>query len=126
MDGPLSGGPSVRSVRAFRLATVDQVTAGTVETMALTLGDLQDVIDRTYGTRDRERGVPATVAWLAEEVGELAQAVRKGTKEQQIEEFADVIAWVATLANQMDVDLDAAMARYATGCPKCGQLPCRC
>ena len=94
--------------------------------MALTLGDLQDVIDRTYGTRDRVRGVPATVAWLAEEVGELAQAVRKGTKEQQIEEFADVIAWVATLANQMDVDLDAALTRYETGCPKCEQLPCRC
>ena len=114
MDGPLESGPSVR------------FPAGTVDTMALTLGNLQDVIDRTYGTRDRARGVPATVAWLAEEVGELAQAVRKGTKEQQIEEFADVIAWVATLANQMDVDLDAAMARYATGCPKCGQLPCRC
>ena len=114
VDGPLSGGPSVR------------FPAGTVDTMALTLGNLQDVIDRTYGTRDRARGVPATVAWLAEEVGELAQAVRKGTKEQQIEEFADVIAWVATLANQMDVDLDAAMARYATGCPKCEQLPCRC
>ena len=94
--------------------------------MALTLGQLQDVIDRTYGTRDRSRGIPATVAWLAEEVGELAQAVRKGTTEQQIAEFADVIAWVATLANQLDVDLDAALERYAHGCPKCAALPCAC
>ena len=44
--------------------------------------ELQDVIERTYGERDRERGVSATVAWLAEEIGELAQAVRKGTHEQ--------------------------------------------
>ena len=65
------------------------------------LAHLQAVIDRTFGDRDRARGVPATVAWLCEEVGELAQAVRKGTVEQQRHEFADVIAWVATLANQM-------------------------
>src|SRR5207344_2808013 len=69
---------------------------------------LQDVIERTYGDRDRARGVSATVAWLCEEVGELAQAVRKGTPEQQAHEFGDVLAWVVTLANQMGADLDAA------------------
>jgi len=94
--------------------------------MALTLGQLQDVIDRTYGTRDRSRGVPATVAWLAEEVGELAQAVRKGSVDQQLHEFADVIAWVATLANQMDIDLTEALERYAHGCPRCHEIPCSC
>jgi NTP pyrophosphatase (non-canonical NTP hydrolase) len=87
---------------------------------------LQDVIERTYGGRDRVRGVPATVAWLCEEVGELAQAVRKGTAEQQAHEFADVLAWVATLANQMDIDLTAAIQRYADGCPRCQTLPCTC
>jgi NTP pyrophosphatase (non-canonical NTP hydrolase) len=92
----------------------------------VTLAELQDVIERTYGSRDRARGVPPTVAWLCEEVGELAQAVRKGSKAAQIEEFADVLAWVATLANQMGVDLDAAIARYATGCPRCGAIPCTC
>jgi NTP pyrophosphatase (non-canonical NTP hydrolase) len=92
----------------------------------MTLAELQDVIERTYGNRDRARGVPATVAWLCEEVGELAQAVRKHSTERQVEEFADVLAWVATLANQVGVDLDAALARYATGCPRCGSLPCRC
>jgi NTP pyrophosphatase (non-canonical NTP hydrolase) len=90
------------------------------------LAALQDVIERTYGERDRARGVPSTVAWLAEELGELAQAVRKGTPEQQAHEFADVRAWVASLANQMDVDLSAAIARYASGCPRCAAIPCAC
>jgi NTP pyrophosphatase (non-canonical NTP hydrolase) len=90
------------------------------------LAELQDVIERTFGERDRARGVPASVAWLAEEVGELAQAVRKGSSEQQVHEFADVIAWVATLANQMGVDLTAAIERYAGGCPRCRTIPCAC
>jgi len=90
------------------------------------LGQLQHVIERTYGARDRARPISATVAWLAEEVGELAQAVRKGTPEQRRHEFADVIAWVATLANQVGVDLDDALERYAVGCPKCAALPCSC
>jgi NTP pyrophosphatase (non-canonical NTP hydrolase) len=90
------------------------------------LAALQDVIERTYGDRDRARGVPATVAWLTEELGELAQAVRKGTHDEQVEEFADVLAWVATLANQVGVDLNAALDRYARGCPKCVALPCVC
>ena len=90
------------------------------------LATLQDVIERTYGERDRERGVPSTVAWLAEEVGELAQAVRKGTQAQREHEFADVLAWVASLANQMAGDLTAAAQRYAPGCPRCAAIPCAC
>jgi NTP pyrophosphatase (non-canonical NTP hydrolase) len=90
------------------------------------LARLQAVIEETYGERDRARGVSATVAWLAEEIGELAQAVRKGTHEQQVHEFGDVVAWVATLANQMGVDLTAAVQRFADGCPGCGHVPCRC
>ncbi|MFZ9627933.1 MAG: MazG nucleotide pyrophosphohydrolase domain-containing protein, partial [Ilumatobacteraceae bacterium] len=90
------------------------------------LRELQDVIERTYGDRDRARGTAATVAWLAEEIGELAQAVRKGSHEQQVHEFGDVVAWVATLANQMGVDLTDAVERYAAGCPRCAALPCAC
>ena len=90
------------------------------------LRELQAVIEQTFGDRDRDRGVPASVAWLAEEVGELAQAVRKGTHEQRVHEFADVIAWVATLANQLGVDLTEAVERYARGCPRCGSIPCAC
>lgn len=88
--------------------------------------EFQRVIERTYGSRDRERGVPATVAWLCEEVGELAQAVRKGSPDRQVHEFGDVVAWVASLANQMGISLDEAIARYANGCPRCGAMPCAC
>ena len=90
------------------------------------LRELQDVIERTFGERDRARGTSATVAWLAEEIGELAQAVRKGTRDQQVHEFGDVIAWVATLANQMGIDLTDAIERYRNGCPRCAALPCTC
>ena len=90
------------------------------------LAELQGVIERTFGDRDRARGVPASVAWLAEEVGELAQAIRKGTHDQQVHEFGDVIAWVATLANQMGIDLAEAVQRYADGCPRCVAIPCAC
>lgn len=90
------------------------------------IDEFQDVIARTYGDRDRERGVPATVAWLCEELGELAQAVRKGTEDQQRHELSDVLAWLASLAHQLDLSLDDAAARYADGCPRCGSSPCAC
>lgn len=83
-------------------------------------------IEAVYGTRDRSRGVPATVAWLAEELGELAQAVRKGTLDQQHHELGDVLAWLASLANQLGLSFDEAVARYADGCPRCGAIPCGC
>jgi NTP pyrophosphatase (non-canonical NTP hydrolase) len=88
--------------------------------------ELQNLIERTYGERDRARGVPSTVAWLAEEIGELAQAVRKGSQDDQMHEFSDVLAWLASLANQMNIDLATAIERYATGCPRCGTIPCGC
>ncbi|HUE59471.1 MAG TPA: MazG nucleotide pyrophosphohydrolase domain-containing protein [Acidimicrobiales bacterium] len=79
-----------------------------------------------YGDRDNDRGTAATIAWLTEEVGELARAVRKGNKGEQLHELSDVLAWVASLANQLGLSLDDAAARYAKGCPKCSASPCRC
>jgi len=90
------------------------------------LDALQQLIAETYGTRDEERGVPATIAWLTEELGELAQAVRKGSPEEQLHELGDVLAWLASLAVQLDLSLDEAVARYADGCPRCGDRPCAC
>ncbi len=90
------------------------------------LDDFQRLIDATFGERDRARGVPSSVAWLAEEVGELAQAVRKGSHDQQVHEFADVLAWLTSLANQVGVNLSEATQRYAAGCPRCGSIPCSC
>jgi len=90
------------------------------------LGELQRQMQATYGDRDRARGVPATVAWLAEEVGELAKAARKGTREQRLHELGDAVAWLASLANQLGLSLDEAVGRYADGCPRCGAIPCAC
>ncbi len=81
------------------------------------LAEVQRLMDELYGATDRERGVPSTVAWLCEELGELAQAVRKGTREQQVHEFGDVLAWLASLANQLDISLEEAMSRYVTNPP---------
>lgn len=86
----------------------------------------QELIEATYGARDRARGQAATVAWLAEEVGELAKAARKGTVDEQLHELGDVIAWVASLANQLGLSVTDAVARYANGCPRCASTPCAC
>lgn len=77
----------------------------------------QHLMDDLYGEADRERGVPATVAWLCEELGELAQAVRKGTREQQLHELGDVLAWLASLAGQLGLSLEEAASRYVTDPP---------
>lgn len=81
------------------------------------LAEVQTLMDRLYGADDRERGIPATVAWLCEELGELAQAVRKGTSAQQLHELGDVLAWLASLANQLGLSLDDAIARYVDNPP---------
>jgi NTP pyrophosphatase (non-canonical NTP hydrolase) len=88
--------------------------------------DFQTLMQQTYGERDSARGTPATIAWLTEELGELARAVRKGTTDEQLHELSDVLAWLASLANQLGLSLDAAAGRYVGGCPKCGSVPCAC
>lgn len=89
-------------------------------------GELQKLMEATYGERDRARGVPEGIAWLAEEVGEFAQAARKGTREQQLHELGDVVAWLASIANQLGLSMDEAVGRYAHGCPVCASTPCEC
>ncbi|MCU0309852.1 MAG: pyrophosphohydrolase [Acidimicrobiales bacterium] len=81
------------------------------------LDELQDLMATLYGDADAARGIPSTVAWLCEEVGELAQAVRKGTPDQQLHELGDVLAWVASLANQLGLSLSDAADRYVTDPP---------
>ena len=90
------------------------------------LADFQKLMDDLYGEADTARGIPSTVAWLCEEMGELAQAVRKGTTDEQLHELGDVLAWLASLASQLGLSLDAAAQRYAAGCPRCRALPCEC
>lgn len=93
----------------------------------MTLDDLQQFIERMYSAKDRKRGSPGTFMWLSEEIGELAAAIMEGTQEEKEAEFADVIAWLVTLANVEGVNLTAAIkAKYGDGCPGCGKLVCTC
>jgi NTP pyrophosphatase (non-canonical NTP hydrolase) len=86
----------------------------------------QELIAKTYLEKDRARGAPAAFMWFMEEVGELATALREGTQEEKAGEFADVYAWLMTLANLADVDMEKALQKYAKGCCGCGTVPCSC
>jgi NTP pyrophosphatase (non-canonical NTP hydrolase) len=93
----------------------------------MTLRQLQDRVRDLYGEKDARRGVEGTFMWFAEEVGELAAALRGGTHDERVLEFADVLAWLVTLANCSNVDLEEAVARkYGGGCPGCRSAPCTC
>ncbi|MHB1423754.1 MAG: MazG nucleotide pyrophosphohydrolase domain-containing protein [Gemmataceae bacterium] len=97
------------------------------ESMALTLAQLQQIIRNTYDAKDRCRGVEGTFMWFMEEVGELSAALRSGSDAERAAEFADVLAWLATLANIVGVDLESAVqAKYGGGCPGCRRSPCVC
>lgn len=93
----------------------------------LSIADLQRHIRHMYFEKDAARGVDGTFMWLMEEVGELASALRGNDQQNLAEEFADVIAWLATIANVAEVDLNAALqAKYGRGCPGCSRLVCEC
>jgi NTP pyrophosphatase (non-canonical NTP hydrolase) len=97
-----------------------------VDSGAVNISELQDTLRRTYLHRDRARGTDGTFRWMVEEVGELARALRDRDRAALEHEFGDVLAWLGSLANLTDVDLERAAARYAGGCPRCGSLPCAC
>jgi NTP pyrophosphatase (non-canonical NTP hydrolase) len=93
----------------------------------ITLRGLQRRIRDLYGAKDAARGDAGTFLWLTEEFGELASALRAGSDQELALEMADVLAWLATLANIRGVDLeDAVRRKYGRGCPDCGQTPCTC
>jgi NTP pyrophosphatase (non-canonical NTP hydrolase) len=93
----------------------------------MNLADLQATLQAAYGHKDQARGVDGTFMYLMEEVGELAEALREPDKHDLEGEFADCVAWLASLANVAGVDLTAAVARkYGAGCTRCGQTPCVC
>ena len=114
----------------------------------VSIGQFQSLIKTMYFEKDDARGIPATFLWLTEEIGELASALREtehaqelanGNADQKLqadfaakhnnlcEEFADVFAWLATIANIAQVDLNEALfAKYGSGCPGCGEFACEC
>ena len=82
---------------------------------------------RLYFHRDSERGAAGTYEWLTDEVKELGEALEARDRKELQEEFADVIAWLASLANVTGIDLEqAALEKYDNKCPKCGHAPCEC
>lgn len=89
--------------------------------------EFQEMMRRLYFHRDFQRGAKGTYDWLVDEVRELGNALESGDKEELKKEFADVIAWLASLANVTNVDLEkAALNKYANKCPKCQHSPCQC
>jgi NTP pyrophosphatase (non-canonical NTP hydrolase) len=93
----------------------------------VSLADFQQLIRRMYHEKDVARGVEGTFMWLMEEVGELATALRNGSHEERVGEFADVLAWLTTIANVVGVDLtQAVLQKYGAGCPGCGRFVCTC
>ena len=94
---------------------------------AVSLAEFQQLIRDMYLRKDVQRGVDGTFMWLMEEIGELASALRHGSHEDRVGEFADVLAWLTTIANVVGVDLTEAVVRkYGSGCPGCGQFVCTC
>ena len=89
--------------------------------------DFQQQIRRMYFDKDVERGVDGTFMWLMEEVGELASALRGDDRQNLKEEFADVLAWLTTIANVAGIDLAEALRdKYGHGCPGCKRWECTC
>jgi len=78
----------------------------------LTIQQFQKFIRKHYYARDSQRGTGGTFLWFMEEVGELASALAGGDQNDKAEEFADVLAWLCTLANINDVDLAQAVEKY--------------
>ena len=108
----------------------------------VTFQSFQKLIREMYFEKDQARGIPASFLWLSEEIGELASALRetdpsekaripadefKSRRENLAAEFADVIAWLATIANVAEIDLNEAVdKKYGSGCPGCQQFICQC
>lgn len=89
--------------------------------------EFQRLIEAVYYEKDSARGLAGTHMWFCEEVGELTRALRRGHQDELEGEFADVLAWLSTLASMAGIDLEAAaLKKYARGCPRCEAEPCAC
>ena len=95
--------------------------------MTVKIAEFQRLIEEIYFEKDSARGLAGTHMWFCEEVGELTRALRRGDTAELEGEFADVLAWLSTLASIAGIDLEAAAHRkYAEGCPRCASTPCAC
>ena len=91
------------------------------------ISEFQKMMRTLYIRPDKKRGVKGTFQWLKDEVEELGEALEETDKKALENEFADVIAWLSSLANLVDVDLEkAALSKYPYKCPRCLKMPCQC
>jgi NTP pyrophosphatase (non-canonical NTP hydrolase) len=87
----------------------------------------QNMMKEIYFARDEARGIKGTYDWLVDEVAELWEEFKGDNREATEKEFADVLAWLSSLANIMGIDLEkAALSKYDHQCPKCQSSPCKC
>jgi len=86
----------------------------------------QKLIEEMYLGKDAKRGLPKTFMWFTEEVGELSRALREDNREELKKEFADVLAWLFTLASLSGIRMEETITKYTAGCPVCKQIPCLC
>jgi len=95
--------------------------------LKLHVHDFQNMMRQIYFHRDSERGITGTYEWFVDEVKELEDAIRTQDRKAMVDEFADVLAWLASLANVVGIDLEkAATSKYDGKCPKCHESPCQC
>jgi len=93
----------------------------------LQISEFQEMMKRLYFERDSARGAEGTFNWLVDEVQELGVELKGNNQEATEKEFADVIAWLASLANIKGINLEkAALSKYPNKCPKCDSSPCQC
>jgi NTP pyrophosphatase (non-canonical NTP hydrolase) len=91
------------------------------------IAEFQRLIEAIYFDRDKARGIGGTFMWFTEEVGELASALRKNNDRKNLEEeFADVFAWLCTLASISGIEMEDVVRKYADACPRCHRSPCDC
>ena len=90
--------------------------------------EAQDLMRRIYYQRDKARGVDRTIIRTFQELGELSDAVLKHKNRAAIaDEMADVLAWLCSLANLLDMDLSTALSKKYNGvCSRCRKTPCEC
>ena len=95
--------------------------------MSVEIREFQERIEAIYFERDSARGLAGTHMWFMEEVGELTRALRRDERDELEGEFADVFAWLSTLASIAEIDLEEAVRKkYEAGCPRCDATPCAC
>ncbi|NHV45475.1 MAG: nucleotide pyrophosphohydrolase [Candidatus Verstraetearchaeota archaeon] len=90
------------------------------------ISEAQALMLKIYGERDKKRGLEGTFIWFIEEVGELAEAIRKKDDKSIKEEIADVLAWLFSLANVLNIDISKCFLEKYSKCPRCKNIPCNC